>query len=128
MNDSSDPILTESEKSALTDAEQDAILQAYQDVLVEFAACFGETPDADAIKVIKKHFKATIKKGMLTSGSEIWAEPHKSFGLKYVCKIARRHKQCCDSDLDDYAKGTIDKAREACGQVVPASKIGLLCP
>jgi hypothetical protein len=128
MQESNDSVLSDSDRASLSQAEQEAIIQAYNDVLLEFAACSGEAPDDEALDVIRKHFKKTIKKGMMTSGVEIWAEPYKSFGLKYVCKIAKRHKKSCDADLDDFADATIKKARKACEQVVASPQIGLLCP
>ena len=105
--------------------------EAWNDVLIEFARCSGYFPEGDILDEIKELFDNTIGAG-ITGIGVAWEEPLRSFGLRHVCKIAKRYKRCCDeTSLTETTDAVVEQARKSCEVLEAQGKLGetgVLCP
>ena len=113
---------------------------ALAESIAEFGRCLGTDYDEELLERVRTLFDWTIGKA-ITNGVE-WEEPIRSYGLRHVCKIARKVGKCapCEGpsadELEDVYKDVIKQAKKTCGKLVEkkersrddgAVKIGILC-
>jgi hypothetical protein len=114
-----------------TPTAQDYYDEAYLQAVIEFVRCSGAALEGKLLEKFNEIFNKTIGDAIMNNGVK-WQEPIASYGLRHICKIARRASRCADcsgmteDDLDEAADKVIERARAVC--TLAGGEIGILCP